>query len=401
MEDWVYHKTYSGTPQGGIVSPLFANIVLNEFDEFVEDTLIPHNTKGKERKRNPEYRTLESRAVRARREGNWKLANTLRCRYTQLPYYTSDNDPNFRRLWYVRYADDFLLGYIGTKEEAETIKQEIGEFLQTMKLELSETKTLITDARAGKARFLNYEINLIHTNTKRTHGRRSANNTLWFSVPEDVVKTWKAKVSKQGKIIHRAELQNVSDYEIIRTYEIQLQGLINYYSLAHNVYARMSYLRYVWQESLLKTLAGKHNIKKTTAHQKYQKFYTVDKRRIVGVEIEREGKKPLRAVFGKKPIQRKKNIEIHDNIQTTYPGRNDLLSRLLAGVCEICGSTEDVEGHHIKKLADLKKKYRGRKDKPEWVKRMIAMRRKTLFVCKKHHKDIHGGTYDGVKLTNV
>jgi hypothetical protein len=163
----------------------------------------------------------------------------------------------------------------------------------------------------------------------------------------------------------------------------------------------MSHLRYIWQESLLKTLAAKHKSKKTTIRRKYQKFYTADKRKVVGVEIERKGKKPLRAVFGRKPIQRNKDIIIHDDIQVRYPGRNDLLSRLLADVCELCGSTEEVEGHHVKKLADLKKRYRGRKEKPQWVEHMVAMRRKTLFVCKKCHNRIHGGTYDDVKLTKV
>ncbi len=399
MENWTYHKTYSGTPQGGIVSPLLANIVLNGLDEFVEDELIPRNTKGKKRKWNPEYRKLEYRAAKAKKEGNWKLANDIRSKYTKLPSAKS-NDPNFRRLWYVRYADDFLLGYIGTKIEAEMIKQELGKFLETIRLELSEEKTLITHARPGKARFLNYEINLMNSNTKRKNGKRTTNHQLWYSIPEDVINRWIAKVSRKGKIIHRAELQKVSDYDIISTYEVQLQGLINYYSLAHNVTNRMGYLRHMWQKSLVKTLAAKHKTKGTTIHRTYRKFSTIDKRKIIGVEIERKRKRPLRATFGKKPIQRKTNINIRDNIQPIHhPGSNDLLTRLLADVCELCGEAKDVVGHHIKKLADLKKKYRGRKEKPKWVKQMIAMRRKTLFLCEECHKKVHGGTYDGVKLT--
>ncbi len=399
-EKWIYHKTHSGTPQGGIVSPLLANVILNELDEFVEDVLIPKNTCGKRRKRNSEYKTLAKQAEMARKKGDWEHANRLKRKYTQLPS-VMRNDPDFRRLWYVRYADDFLLGYTGTREEAERLKSEINEFLKTIELRMSDEKTLITHARTGKAKFLNYEINATNSDSKKTNGKRSVNEVLWFSVPHNVIKVWKAKVQRKGKTIHRSELQNVSDYEIIRTYEVQLQGLINYYSLAHNVKPTMSFLRYIWQESLLKTLASKHKMKKTTAHEKYQRYYTAARRRIVGIEIEREHKKPLIATFGKKPIQRKEGVKIQDDIQRTYPGRNDLLTRMLANVCELCGSSEYVEAHHVRKLADIKKKYEGRKEKPKWVKQMITMRRKTLFVCKHCHNRIHGGKYDGTKLTKI
>lgn len=402
MEDWTYHATYSGTPQGGIVSPLLMNIVLNEIDEFVENTLIPKYTQGKKRKANPEYEKQWHKAYRARKAGNWKSANELRKLYTKLPSKMAA-DPDFRRLWYVRYADDTLFGFIGTKAEAEEIKRALGDFLQTLKLDMSEEKTLITHALTERARFLNYEIHLMEENSEvRTRKdkvkARTINGGLWFSVPEDVIKKWIAKVSKHEKITHRAEFLNVSDYDIISTYEVQLQGLINYYSRAHNIVNRMSYLRHVWEESLAKTLAAKYKTKTTTIYRKYRQYFTVDGRNILGTEIQREGKKPLRAVFGRKPIQRETQSIIRDKIQTVYNQRNELITRLLADVCELCGSKVDVEAHHIKKLADLKKRYAYKKEPPTWVKKMIAIRRKTLFVCKKCHEKIHHGTYDGIGL---
>jgi hypothetical protein len=127
------------------------------------------------------------------------------------------NDPDFRRLWYVRYADDFLVGYVGTRKEAEALKLEMNNFLKTVELPMSEEKTLITHARPGKAKFLNDEINATNSDSKKTNGKRSINEILWFAVPNNVVNVWKAKVQRKGKIIHRSELQNVSDYEIIRT----------------------------------------------------------------------------------------------------------------------------------------------------------------------------------------
>jgi hypothetical protein len=308
MEDWTYHATYSGTPQGGICSPLLMNIVLNEVDEFVENILIPKYTQGKKRKASPEYEKYWSKAYRARKAGKWKLANELRKHYTKLPSKMA-NDLDFRRLWYVRYADDTLFGFIGTKAEAEEIKRALGDFLQTLKLDMSEEKTLITHVLTERARFLSYEIHLMEENSEVRRRKdnvkaRTINGGLWFAVSEDVIKRWVAKVSKHGKITHRAELLNLSDYDIISTYEVQLQGLINYYSRAHNVVNRMRYVRYVWEVSLAKTLAAKYKIKATTIYRKYRQFFTIDKRHILGVEIQREGKKPLRAVFGRKPIQR-------------------------------------------------------------------------------------------------
>jgi hypothetical protein len=385
MEDWIYHATYSGTPQGGIVSPLLMNIVLHEVDEFVENILIPKYTQGKKRNANPEYEKYRSKAYRARKAGNWKSANELRKHSTKLPSKMA-NDPDFSRLWYVRYADDTLFGCIGTKTEAEDIKRAFGDFLQTLKVDMSEEKTLITHALTERAGFLNYEIHLMEENSEvRTRKNkvkaRTINGGLWVSVPEDVIKKWIATVSKQGKITHRAELLNVRDYDIISTYEVQLQGLINYYSSAHNVVNRMRYVRHVWEESLAKTLAAKYKTKATTIYRKDRQFFTIDKRHIVGTEIRREGKKPLRAVFGRKPIQRETTSIIKDTIQMVYNRRNELLTRLLADVCELCGSNVHVEAHHIKKLADLKKRYK--KEPPNWVKKMIAIRRKNSCCMRK------------------
>lgn len=405
MEEWKYHGTYSGTPQGGIVSPLLANIVLNEFDEFVEDELIPRYTRGKRRRTNPVYNKLVRTAHKARKQGNLKKAHELRKQFMKLPS-GDPHDPNYRRLWYCRYADDFLLGYIGSKEEAENIKQEIHQFLKSIELEMSAEKTLITHALTGKARFLNYEIGYNQADNATTvvkagYTQRNANGRLWFSIPKDVIRRWINKVSTKDKVTHRAELINVSEYDIIRTYETELQGLINYYSRAHNVGDRMNYLRYTWETSLLKTLARKRKTLMSVAIKRYKRHTTEDGRKIVGVTVERHGKKPLIATFGSKPLTRRKCISIQDEQQVAYTTRNELITRLLADTCEICGSPEDVEAHHIRKLADLKTRWQGKPEKPKWVQKMIAIRRKTLFTCKKCHLKIHQGLHDGQKLTKI
>jgi len=401
VEDWKYHKTYSGTPQGGIVSPLLANIVLNELDRYVEDTLIPENTKGKNRKRNAKYMKMANEAVKARKEGNYKQAKELQKTYSKLPTQIYE-DPNFRRLKYVRYADDFLLGFIGPKQEAKAIKEEIGEFLQKeIKLEMSAEKTLITHACKGSARFLNYEIRVgrsqrhkqINMRGKRTT-RRTLVGQIDLKVPKDVAQKWKSRVMRRGCVIHRKELTNNSDFDIISLYETEVQGLINYYELAQNVSGEMWGIRSCYRESLIKTLANKHKQDAAKIARKYL-MYTVDGRKVIGVEITREGKKPLKAVYGIKPIRRRKTVEIQDEIQTEHIDRTQLIDRLLAEECELCGNFGEVEGHHIKKLKDLKRKHRKLED---WEKKMIAIRRKTLFVCKECHRKIHKGSYDSQKV---
>src|SRR5688572_22141103 len=99
------------------------------------------------------------------------------------------NDPDYRRLRYVRYADDWLLGFAGPRHEAEEIKSTIAAFLrEELKLELSPSKTLITHATSQAARFLGYEIKVQHSDTKITRGRRAVNGAIGLFVPRDVLR---------------------------------------------------------------------------------------------------------------------------------------------------------------------------------------------------------------------
>lgn len=399
IEEWQYHRTYSGTPQGGVISPLMANILLNELDIYVEEILIPKYTKGNKTKRkwNPEYQKLNQRAVRAKKRGEIESYKKAIKERRNVPVCKDDG---CTWLKYVRYADDFLLGFAGNKRDAIKIKEAIGKHLNTLKLDMSEKKTLITHSHKGKARFLNYHIGVMWRNSEvKNCGRgkgRSLNGGICLSIPDDVMHNHETRVKKAGKILHSVEWMNNSDYDIIMAYEMRMQGLINYYEMAFDVVPKMGKLRFVYEKSLIKTLAAKHKKAYSKIERNYSKYMS-DGRKVIGVEVEREGKKPLRAVYGKKSITRNCKAIIQDERVNLSTGRNELVTRLLNNACEICGSNDGVQGHHIRKLADLKK-YEGR-EKPEWVKRMAAMRRKTLFVCQKHHLEIHQGKYDGAKIT--
>jgi group II intron reverse transcriptase/maturase len=396
MEGWQYQQTYSGVPQGNVLSPILANVFLNELDTYIKTTLIPQYTKGKRRRANPEYNRLSQAIYKARAEGNRDLYKELVKERRAMPS-KETHDPQYRRLRYCRYADDILLGFIGPKTEAIEIKHKIGSYLASIGLTLSDEKTLITHATTGRARFLGYDVYMAHGNSRLCNKRRSINGTPMLSVPPEVVREWKARRTRQGKPYHRTELLNSSDYEIVLTYNVEFQGLANYYTLAHDVARKLYPVKWIYLQSLVKTIAAKHKRKATWVYKRY--YHKLDNGiKAIVVKVEREDKAPLITRFGAKPIRFDRGAILEDTILQSRPARNELVRRLLANQCELCGSTENINVHHIRKLKDLTRRYAGRPNPPQWVVRMIERRRKTLVVCRQCHRTIHAGTYDGPKL---
>lgn len=400
MEYWKAYPTLSGVPQGGIISPLLANIYMNKLDQFVEEKIIPKYTKGNKRRLNPEYAWLSNQAYHSRLKGNVERAKLLEKKRRSLPSIDT-HDPNYKRLKYIRYADDFLLAFIGPKEEAVQIKLEIQNFLKReLKLELSAEKTLVTHATKGKAKFLGYEINIQHCDSKITENRRSINGNVGLRIPQRFIKDKANYYMKGGKPCHRAERMHESDYSILCQYQSEYRGYVQYYKLAGNI-AHMSELHWVMQTSLLKTLANKH---KSSVKKISKKFNTTVKtkygpRKCLEVQMFRKDKPPLIARFGGIPlVVQQKGIILDEQIVRARLDCNELVKRLMANACEQCNSDENVEVHHVRKLSDLTKK--GRKEKPDWVKLMAAMKRKTLVLCRECHKNLHAGRPMNARRTN-
>ena len=203
MEDWKLVKNVSGVPQGGILSPLLSNIYLNELDKFVETKLIPSHTSGTKRKKNLEYIRIQQKRFKRRRKGDYSEDKELTAAMRKLPS-VDPNDPDYRRLLYIRYADDFLLGFIGPRSEAVQIKEELKEFLSDhLKLKLSEPKTLITHARSQPARFLGYEIQAQYSNDKLDHrGQRAINGAIGLRVPKKTINEYCKDYMKRGKPVN-------------------------------------------------------------------------------------------------------------------------------------------------------------------------------------------------------
>ncbi len=236
LEDRTWNATHSGAPQGGVVSPILSNIYLDRLDTFVETVLIPKYTRGVRRARNRAYLHIEVAIKRARRHGDRDMVRQLRQQQRRLPS-VDPQDPHYRRLRYLRYADDHLLGFTGPKAEAEQIKQDLATYLrEDLALDLSQDKTLITHARTGAARFLGYKITVQHNDHKLTRGQRSTNGVIGLRVPLAVIKTKRVPYMRYGKPAPRPALVNEDDLTIINTYGAEYQGFAQYYLLAGDVY---------------------------------------------------------------------------------------------------------------------------------------------------------------------
>ena len=356
-----YKPTLNGTPQGSTISPLLANIYLDKLDTFVAKTLIPRYTRS-----------------------------NRRTKYLQRMPMFRVKTPSFRQLCYIRYADDFLIGFAGPREVAQDVKRHIKEFLQSeLNLELSEEKTLITHAYLDSAQFLGYEVERIIE--EHTKPQKHAANELQLSVPVKAIKEKCERYKRHGKIIPRAELINDSDYNIVNLFQIQYLGYIQYYVLAHNTHI-LNELRWIMEKSLLKTLAKKHKTSARKLAKQCQKTIQTPYGPLRCFEMQVLSEKNPRIVrFGDTTLRRKKRPITGEQYRDSYIKcrHTELIDRLLTNQCEYCGSMGRVEVHHVRKLADIDKGEQT--PKSQWAQEMVARGRKTLVVCKACHRAIHAG----------
>jgi group II intron reverse transcriptase/maturase len=391
LEDWTWGATLSGTPQGGVASPILSSIYLHKLDIFVETVLIPEYTRGARRYPYLRYEQVKAALRQARSRGDRATARALQQQLRQLPS-GDPHDPGYRRLTYIRYADDHLLGFIGPKAEAEEIKARLTAFLrEELKLELSTDKTLITHARTGAARFLGYEITVYHANQKITNGRRTVNGKIGLRVPLSVIKAQCAPYLTRGKPAHRPDWINRDDHDIVATYGAKYRGIVQYYLLAGDVW-RLNRLEWVMKTSMLKTLAAKHQSTVTAMAARHKAKITTPHglRTCFEARIDRVDRKPLVARFGGIPLRRKKTAILIDRTPDQGPHpRKELITRLLTRRCELCEQhTDHAQVHHVRKLADLGKPGPGQ---PEWAQLMIRIRRKALVLCPPCHEYTHTG----------
>jgi group II intron reverse transcriptase/maturase len=405
IEDWQYFKSYDGTPQGGIISPILANIYLDQLDKYMEEYASKFD-KGVRKEVSKLYRHYQRKKGRAKVA--LKKAKTAEERnealrlvkmYDNLMMVTpakNEGDTNYKRLKYVRYADDFLCGVIGSREDAIKIKANIKEYLESkLRLELSEEKTLVTYSN-NPAKFLGFEIrNRKCAETRRdTLGRkkRSRNKTVEIRIPKDTVKKklldydvveikkhngkeiWKPKA--------RPELNFNDDLEILQRYNSEIRGFYNYFGIGVNCAKQMNNFGYIMEYSMYKTFAAKYRSKVTKICRKYKKdgIFTVSYQGKKGNTIEA---KFYNGGFKRLKPSKDSRISTLPNF-IMHTSTTSLMDRLKAQKCELCGATDRLEMHHVRKL-------KGLKGKEPWERMMIARRRKTIALCSSCHKKVHNG----------
>lgn len=397
LENWQYHKTYSGTPQGGIISPLLANIYLHELDKFVMKLKSEFDTPGVGQI-TPEYRELHNEIKRLSHrltkvtgeERELVLAEykPKRQELMSIPC-TAQTD---KKLKYVRYADDFLIAVKGSREDCQWIKSKLAEFIgDVLKMELSEDKTLITHS-SKCARFLGYDVR-VRRNGKIKRGgpghvkMRTLNGGVELLVPlndkiRQFVFTKGVAIQKEdGSMfpVHRKYLVGLTDLEIVSVYNAELRGICNYYGMASN-FCKLNYFAYLMEYSCLKTLASKH---KTSLSKTIDKFNDGTGKWGIPYETKLGSKRRYFANYADCKGKGSATDYISNAAVVYGYAVNTLENRLKAKVCELCGTTESdhYEVHHINKLKNLKGKER-------WEIAMIAKHRKTLVVCRDCHRSI-------------
>ena len=392
----------SGTPQGGIISPILANIYLNEFDEFM-DSVISENTFGKEKRLNPEYKRLVNERYRANKNGETDHADKL-LKEMQTMHARDPMDESYRRTNYVRYADDFVVFINGGKETAVSIKERIAEFFETkLKLELNASKTLITNLRTDRVNFLGYEIAKSQENTaikvnSKGVKERTVNGTIQLLVPGKVIREKTRPYSKYGKSHPFLPRVNLPVLDIINEYNAEIRGLYNYYCLATDVSDKLNKFKHIHYFSLVKTIARKE---KSSVHKVIQKYGVevprkqgTGTRNIIGVPYKtKRGEKVMTYFNDSLKKLNEPPVKVIDKFGLGMAFGSQLITRLNADRCEMCGvENESIEVHHVRKLKDIVQKYKKRKSTiPAWVLQMSRMNRKTLIVCKDCHRRIHAG----------
>lgn len=403
VEDWTFHNTYSGMPQGGIVSPILANIYLDKLDKYVKE-YIRHFDMGTKRRPGKESNDLANerkrtvRKLKKIKDGTEKAALVARLKAIEqerAAFPSGDEmDGSYRRLKYIRYADDFILGVIGSKEDALRIKEDIKSFLsESLALELSEEKTLIT--HTGKsAKFLGYEITVTRNNhqrrdvqgrLRRTYGKRVRLNVSMATLRDKLLEYGAMEIKlRNGKEIWKPKCRSGlifnDDLEILDRYNRETVGFCNYYLIANNCVVLHNF-RYIMEYSMYKTFAGKYR----STVRKINKKYRLNK--LFTVKYEQKGVIKSRT-FYKTSFKRRTtafngscDIEPYSIADVS---RTNLTDRLKAEKCELCGATGKLIMHHVRNLKDLK-------GKESWKRLMSTRKRKTIALCPSCHRLRHLG----------
>ncbi|HEY1351475.1 MAG TPA: reverse transcriptase domain-containing protein, partial [Ktedonobacteraceae bacterium] len=398
---WQMHNSLAGTPRGGPVSSILANIYLHEFDVFMEQTCHQLTarevvTGGKE----SACQELNLEWFSARKSGEEGQAGAALKRESAMRLQSSSHSKSWK-VRYIRYADTFVIMVVGTRGLAEQIRESMQDFLEReLQLQLDREKTLLTNLADRRLRFLGYEVTRARKDLQSTRGVRGVNKRalgggIHLLVPGDVIRESLKPFVRNGKAIHHNARINMPLPDLLAQYNAEIRGLYNYYSLATDVSKKLGTFRYYHYYSLLKTVARKEQCSITRVLSKY------------GVEVKQKQKTGTRRIFGvlyqtrtgpktltyfneslRKKDEPAEGAIARGVLEITRSERRQVFDhRPGVSACELCGRRAQECGaltiHHIRKLKDVRRAYTGRGEQvPLWVLAMYSLRRKTLVVCK-------------------
>ena len=403
IEDFTFHNTYSGTPQGGIISPILANIYLDKFDKYMREYAESFD-KGKKRRENPLHSKYSRKAIRLRKairntadEGiKRELLSQLKDAeaMTRKVSASMAMDSTYKRLKYIRYADDFLIGVIGSKEDCAKMKEDFTIYMRDkLKLELSEEKTLITNAQES-AKFLGYEISIRKSEAMKRNKqgwlKRPFSGRIMLTLPIATVqkKLLELKAMElrviNGKEIWYAMPRNYLTKEdpatICARYTTEIRGLYQYYRIADNISYAGNKFGYIMRYSFCKTLAKKLNSSTAKVIRKYKRDHDL----AIPYQT-KKGETKFRIFYNDGFAKQEPNKDATcDNLPNTfvlpYP---TIAERLMEHKCELCGAT------NVQTLTYQVRKLKGLNPNTEWHRIMIRTWRKTLVVCEHCNVKIH------------
>lgn len=401
-------KSDVGIAQGTVVSPILCNIVLHRLDQYMEKLAAGYN-EGKTRESSQEYRLVQRKVKkleklkhsltigseehkRARKE--FRKTRSLR-RMTP----STSNKTIYKRLYYVRYADDFIVGVNGPISDAKTIKGQIKEFLKlNLELELSVEKTKVTDLFKGEgAHFLGVDIKRsdpkgsLVCNKEGPHKGNKIHPKLQMKAPiQKILKRLEEKgyrqTTRRDKVVKglapklRKDLVNLDHRDIIEFYNGVMRGILNYYHGVTNPWALWAVVGTL-NHSCALTLSNKYKL--DSRAKAFKKFGKNLKCPTTGKGLDLPKKLTSTGWWKKQPLKTPEEV-----LKTS---RMSKMTKSSLGLpCIVCGKLP-TEMHHVRKIWDLRQK--AKKGGSDWfLAQMKAINRKQVPLCKDHHVRLHSNT---------
>nr|YP_010180068.1 hypothetical protein LI423_mgp20 [Saprochaete ingens]QUX32936.1 hypothetical protein [Saprochaete ingens] len=353
LDGKVMNKLDKGVPQGGALSPLLANMVFDKFDKYIENYINKFNI-GKHKKTNRTYANLRHQMKHAKTSEEMRNLKLLLSK-TPSVYHL---DSNYKRMTYIRYADDFLMLMMGNINDAKKIKLDIKEYLKThCGSELNEEKTLMTNMKK-KFYFLGAEmVKPRHTgfSVKRGNQNMRIVPRMFIKAPIDklinkLLENGFMRRNKSGNYfpLSKGGLTNLDHYSMMSYYSSKMMGTMNYYSFASN-YNRTRRMIWYTQSSCAYTLAQKY---KMSAAKVYKKFGSSLK--CPETDIQLSLPKDLKATHKFKNTSSK--INPMTLLDINWSGK--LTERTFGRSCMLCGSKTNMEMHHLRSVKDVRHKMR-------------------------------------------